>query len=81
MLGYEKKESIYLTPEHMGGIFNLSGIVMAQLLINGIAVRKWKKKGDTLTISPFREMSPIELKCAKEKADSLWNNLKKLVIS
>lgn len=81
MLGYEKKESLYLTPEHMRGIFNLAGIVMAPLMINGLVVGKWKKKGGTLTISPFREMSPIELKWAKEKADSLWSDLKKLVIS
>ena len=44
MLGYQKKESLYLPQEHLRGIFNLAGIVMPSVLLNGKVVGKWKKK-------------------------------------
>ena len=44
MLGYQKKESIYVSPEHLRGIFNLAGIVMPSILLYGNVVGKWKKK-------------------------------------
>ena len=49
MLGYQKKESIYLPQEHLRGIFNLAGIVMPPILLNGKVVGKWKKKNSSLT--------------------------------
>ena len=44
LLGYEKKESLYLPQEHLRKIFNLAGIVMPSVLLNGQIVGRWKKK-------------------------------------
>ena len=33
MLGYEKKQSVFLPPEYLRGIFSLSGIVMPPVLL------------------------------------------------
>lgn len=53
MLGYQKKESIYLPQEDLREIFNLAGIVMPPILLNGKVVGKWKKKNSTLTLKCF----------------------------
>ena len=44
MLGYQKSKSIYLPKEHLRGIFNLAGIVMPSILLNGRVVGKWQNK-------------------------------------
>lgn len=80
MLGYEKNESLYLAQEDLRKIFNLAGIVMAPVLIDGHVVGKWKLKGSALTLEPFRELSSSELKSMKDKADSIWSGLKKFTI-
>ncbi len=43
MLAYEKKTNIFLPAEHMRRIFNLAGIVMPSLLIDGTVCGRWKK--------------------------------------
>ena len=40
MLGYEKKQSIFLPPEYLRGIFSLSGIVMPPVLPRRSSGRK-----------------------------------------
>lgn len=71
MLGYEKKESLYLKPENMRAIFHLSGIVMPALLVDGQVVGKWKKKNRKLSIELFTTLSQQEIFIIKEKAESL----------
>lgn len=44
MLGYEKKESLYLAPENLRAIFNLAGIVMPPVMLDGRVVGKWKRR-------------------------------------
>ncbi len=78
MLGYEKKESLYLPQEHLRKIFNLAGIVMPALMINGQVVGKWKQKNGKLTVEPFDKVREKEKKTVKEKAETLWNDLKKI---
>lgn len=75
MLGYQKKESIYLPPEHLRGIFNLAGIVMPALLLHGKVVGKWKKKNRKLTIELFSKVGKKDLAHIKKKAESLWKDL------
>ena len=75
MLGYQKKESIYLAPEHLRGIFNLAGIVMPSILLHGKVVGKWKKKNRKLTVELFTKVTKKDLAVIKEKAESLWNDL------
>lgn len=46
MLGYEKKESLFLAPEHMRKVFNLGGIVFPTILLRGMVVGKWNRRGE-----------------------------------
>lgn len=75
MLGYQKKESIYLKSEYMRGIFNLAGIVMPALLLNGSVAGTWKKKGRTLEIKCFRKMSRGEKTDIEYSASALWDDI------
>lgn len=47
MLGYEKKESLFLKPEHMRRVFNMGGIVFPTILLRGMVVGKWNRRGET----------------------------------
>ncbi len=78
MLGYEKKESLYLPQEHLRKIFNLAGIVMPALLVNGQVAGKWKLKNGKLSVELFHKISKSEENSIKEKAEILWNGLKKI---
>lgn len=78
MLGYEKKESLYLPQEHLRKIFNLAGIVMSALMINGKIMGKWKQKNGKLAVELFDKIGAKEKRMIKEKAELLWNDLKKI---
>lgn len=78
LLGYEKKESLYLSQENLRKIFNLAGIVMPALLINGQVAGKWKMKNGKLSIELFQKINTQEEKIIKENAEILWNDLKKI---
>ncbi len=80
MLGYQKKESIYLPQEHLRGIFNLAGIVMPPILLNGKVVGKWKKKNSTLTLTFFESVLDKDKNIINNAAEQLWLDLKKIVI-
>lgn len=56
MLGYEKKESLYLPPEYLRRIFNLAGIVMPSVLLDGRVVARWSRKGRKLQVEPFEPL-------------------------
>ena len=75
MLGYEKRESLNLKPEYMRAIFNLAGIVMPPLMLDGQVIGKWKKKNRKLTIELFDKVNSRDLRMIKEKAGSLWDDL------
>ena len=74
MLGYEKKDSRYLQQEYLRGIFNLAGIVMPGLLLNGIIAGRWKRKNKKLEITCFRSITETERKAIENKAQSIWHN-------
>jgi hypothetical protein len=78
MLGYQKKESIYLPQEHLRGIFNLAGIVMPPILLRGMVVGKWKKKNENLTCTLFEAVSDREKKIICDTAEELWRSIKKI---
>lgn len=73
MLGYEKKESLFLPQENLRAVFNLAGIVMPTLMINGQVVGKWKQKNGKLSVELFRKIEEKEQRLVKEKAECLWN--------
>ena len=78
MLGYQKKESIYLPQEYLRGIFNLAGIVMPPILLNGRVVGKWKKKNENLAFTLFETVSDVEKKIVCDTAEVLWRSIKKI---
>lgn len=75
MLDYQKKESIYLPQEHLRGIFNLAGIVMPSILMNGKVVGKWKKKNANLTFTLFESISAEDKKVICNTAEELWETI------
>ena len=78
MLGYQKKESIYLPQEHLRGIFNLAGIVMPPILLRGMVVGKWKKKNNKLTVTLFEAVATEDKKVICDTAEKLWNDILKI---
>ena len=78
MLGYQKKESIYLPQEHLRGIFNLAGIVMPPILLHGKVVGKWKKKNENLICTLFETVSSKEKRDICDTAEGLWRSIKKI---
>lgn len=78
LLGYQKKESLYLPHEHLRGIFNLAGIVMPAILLDGKVVGKWKKKNSKLVITLFESVCSENKKIITTTAESLWQSLKKI---
>ena len=55
MLGYEKRESVFLAPEHLRSIFTLSGIVRPAVLIRGEVAGFWSVKGRKLKVALFSD--------------------------
>lgn len=75
MLAYDKKESLYLKAENIRGIFNLSGIVMPALMLDGQVVGKWKKKNKKLMIELFSDVGKKKKVLIRDKAERLWNDI------
>ena len=71
-LGYEKKQSIFLPPEYLRGIFSLSGIVMPPVLLRGTVAGRWKRSGKRLQITAFRPFTPEERRWVNTAAAQLW---------
>ena len=72
VLGYEKKQSIFLPQEYLRGIFSLSGIVMPPVLLHGSVAGRWKHSGKHLLIMQFRPFSQEERGFAEAAAAQLW---------
>lgn len=81
MLGYQKKESLFLPQEHIRGIFNLAGIVMPAVLLHGNVVGKWKKKGKKLQIEIFSHLGVENEKTITDAAEAMWNDIGKIEIT
>ena len=72
MLGYQKAESVFLPQEYIRGIFNLSGIVMAPILLRGRVAGRWKQREGKLTLTPFGRWTARDRKMAERTAEGLW---------
>jgi len=59
---------------------DVGGIVMPSLMINGQVVGKWKLKNRKLNVELFSKISEKEKKAIKEKAEILWNDIKRIDI-
>ncbi len=75
MLGYEKKESLFLPGEFLRAVFNLAGIVMLTVLLDGVVAGKWKKTGRRLKVEWFGTVSAPKREAAREAVASLWGDL------
>lgn len=75
MLGYQKKESLYLPEQHLRGIFSLSGIVMPAILFHGRVIGRWKKQNNKIRIHLFEPVSEREQHLILDEADRNWNGL------
>lgn len=73
MMGYQKAESIYLKQEFLRNIFNLAGIVMPGVLVNGEVIGKWRKKGKKLEIICFEAIDEQKRKNILDEAEKLWH--------
>ena len=58
MLGYEKKESLFLPPERMRSVFSLAGQVAPVLLLHGRVCGIWRRKGASIHLTLWEELSP-----------------------
>ena len=75
MLGYEKKESLFLNSDNLRDIFNLAGIVMPAVMIDGQVVGKWKRKGKRVDVILFSKLKSKEKKAVKDKAEEIWGDI------
>lgn len=75
MLAYDKKESLYLKAENIRGIFNLAGIVMPAVMLDGQVIGRWKKKNKKVTVELFSGVGKKEKALMTEKAEELWGDL------
>jgi len=75
MLGYEKRENLFLPEEHMRDIFNLAGIVRPAILVDGEVVGWWNMKNRRLSISLFHSdyVDLIEGSARKQ-----WQDIKRI---
>ena len=79
MLGYQKKESLYLPAEHLRGIFNLAGIIMLPILLHGKVVGKWKKKNAKITLTLFETVNYFDTKIISDTVEKMWSNITMIV--
>ena len=77
MLGYEKRESLFLPRDHMQQIFNLAGIVRPAILVNGTVIGWWNLKNRKLKVTLF---SPTDQKLLTNAATKLWGDLKEIEV-
>ena len=73
MLGFEKKESLFLQEQNLRGIFTLSGIVRPALLVDGTVAGYWNLQNRKLTVTLFQNADRVLVQTA---AQSLWSELK-----
>ena len=81
MLGYQKKESLYLPGENLRGIFNLAGIVMPPILLHGKVVGKWKKKNAKITLTLFEAIDDLDKRIISDTAEKTWSDIKKILFT
>ena len=77
MLGYRKEDSLFLPREHLRGIFNLAGIVMPAILLDGRVCGKWKCRGGKLTATLFVSVSAAQREIIAAQAQRYFGPLSK----
>lgn len=75
MLGYEKRKSLFLPAENLRAIFNLAGIVMPSVMLDGRVVGRWNKKNRKISVELFETLYAHDISAIKEKIAELWNDI------
>lgn len=78
MLGYRKEDSIFLPPEHLRGIFNLAGIVMPPILLDGRVVGRWRHKGSRMTLEPFEPLDSASKRIITDTVEAQFPGLRRI---
>ena len=73
LLGYDKKESLILSGDHLREIYNLAGIVRPAVLVDGQVTGWWNLKNHRLKITLF---SPADQSLLADAAAKQWADLK-----
>lgn len=60
LLGYEKRDGLFLPPEYIRGIFSRAGIVFPAVLLDGTVAGRWKCSGTKGTVTLFRPVTSRE---------------------
>ena len=72
LLGYEKKETPFLPPEHLKKIFNNTGIVFPALLMDGTVQGKWKEQPRHVEVTAFAHWNKTQIAAIQKTANTLW---------
>ena len=78
MLGYQKKDSIYLPQKYIRGIFNLAGIVLPPILLDGVVVGRWRKKNTKMTFEMFEDISVRNKKYIESSMEETFDDIRKV---
>jgi hypothetical protein len=78
MLGYQKQESIYLSQQNIHYIFNLAGIIMPPVLLDGNVVGRWRKKSSKMSFEMFDYIKCRDKKKIEDVMETLFNDIKKV---
>jgi len=78
MLGYQEKDSIYLPQKYIRGIFNLAGIVLPPILLDGVVVGRWRKKNIKMTFEMFEDISVRNKKYIESSMEKSFDDIRKV---
>jgi len=78
MLGYRKQESVFLPQKCLRGIFNLAGIVMPAILLDGTVAGRWKRKGANILFELFGDVPAKSKKHIESAAETLFGEIKRI---
>ncbi len=78
MLGYRKEDSIFLPAEHLRGIFNLAGIVMPAILLDGRVVGRWRHKGSRMTLELFAPPDSAAKRTITDTVEAQFPDLRRI---
>ena len=72
LLGYEKKESPFLPPEHLKQVFNNTGIVFPAILLDGTVRGRWKEHPRHIEVTPFTDWNSRQQASVQKTVAALW---------
>lgn len=77
LLGYRKEDNPILPPEHLRGVFNLTGIVHPTALADGRIVARWREKDGKVELMPFENIG-VRTKKRIEREVEKWFEVKEI---